>query len=618
MAATDQANITPLKTRLRTWLSKATAAHPHLVPMLVWLPKYDRTHLRSDAIAGLTVWGMGIPSALAYAQLAGVPPQAGLYSMMIGMLVYAVFSTSRQMKVTMSSTMAVMSAAVIAPLAGGDPNRYWVLTSALALVVGLILLFAGIIKLGFIADFLAKPVVTGYVFGLAIVVLVGQLPKLFGVPAGGGDVVQQLIALVTQLGNTNPYAFLLGAGALILILVLKRTAPALPAPLIALALGIALSASLSLHQRGVSVVGEIPLGLPSVSVPFVSLSDLTYLIVGAAGIVFLAAGESLGTARAFAIRHRYDVDADQELIAMGVTNVGTGLAQGTTVDASMSTTATADAAGAKSQLSGLVTAGMVLVTLLFLARLFTPLPNAVLAAVVISAVLSLMDVGELKRYYRWRGMDWMLAIIALIGVVLTDVLTGLTVAVLLSLMLVVYRASRPYIAVLGKVPNQRGAYGDIKRHPENEQVPGLIIYRLDAPLFFANASVAQKEIRDTAARVARSPTPPRAVVIDLGASADLDIASLDMLRDLVIELREAGIETFFAQVHGSTRDRLRKTGLMQEIGHGRVYHSVEAAVEDLVHRYEQAPQTGQTPQPDQLDRIELENTPADPADPSDS
>ncbi|MBE2233754.1 MAG: STAS domain-containing protein [Anaerolinea sp.] len=459
-------------------------------PIIGWLPAYPRDALRSDLISGVTVWGVMVPVAMAYAQMAGVPPENGLYAAFAALLAYAIFGTSRHLKVTASSTMAAMSAAVVVAMAGGDSDRYLQLTAALALTVGVLLLLAGIARLGFISDFL-------------------------------------------------------------------------------------------LDQYGVSIVGAIPTGLPTPGLPSISLTDLPYLITGALGIVFLAVGESLGSARAFAVKYRYEINPDQELIALGAANLSAGLFQGFTVDASLSSTATADEAGARTQLSSIVSAVLIIITVMVLAPLFHNLPNAVLGAIVIASVIGLMNVPELRRYYASNRVDFVLAMVALLGVVSTDVLTGLLIAVFLSLVIILYRASRPHLAVLGKVPGQKAAYGDLERHPENLLVPGLLIVRLDAPLYFLNANVARSQLLDL---ILSSQPAPLAVLFDLGASADLDIASLDMLKNLVVELDEIGIDVLLAQVRGSVRDRLRQASLMTEIGEDRIYLSVAAAVQDFEQR----------------------------------
>jgi sulfate permease, SulP family len=551
------------------------------VPITAWLPTYAREFLRSDIISGVTVWGVMVPVAMAYAQMAGVPPETGLYAAFAALLAYAIFGTSRHLKVTASSTMAVMSAAVIAAIAAGDPARYLALTAALALTVGVLLLLAGIARLGFISDFLSKSVITGFVFGLAITIAIGQLPKIFGVPATSGNSFQQLAGLIAELDQTNPWTLIIGAGALALIFVIKRLYPRIPAGLVALVLGILAVTIFDLDQQGVSIVGAIPTGLPMPGLPSISLTDLPYLITSAVGIVFLAVGESLGSARAFAARYRYEINPDQELIALGAANLSAGLFQGFTVDASLSSTATADEAGAHTQLSSIVTSALIIVTVIVLAPLFHNLPSAVLGAIVIASVIGLMDVAELRRYYASNRGDFVLAMVALLGVISTDVLTGLIIAVFLSLVIILYRASRPYVAVLGKAPGQVAAYGDIARHPENLRVPGLLIVRLDAPLYFLNANVARGQILDL---ISASQPAPVAVLFDLGASADLDIASQDMLKNLVVELDEIGIDVLLAHVHGGVRDRLRQTSLMAEINEDHVYLSVAAAVHDFEQR----------------------------------
>ena len=437
-----------------------------------------------------------VPVALAYAGLAGVPPEIGLTTAFVAMTAYAIFGTSRHLKVTTSSTMAIMSAAVVLDLAAGNPSLYLVLTSALALIVGVMFVAAGIARLGFVADFLTKSVVTGFIFGLAITIVIGQIPKLLGVPSGSGSVPDQVRQLIAEIPDVNPATLAVGLVSLVVILVLRSISRKIPGSLIALVIGIVAVPLFNLESRGVSVVGEVTTGLPSLSIPFVPLSTIPLLVLGASGIVFLAVGESVGSARAFAERHKYEIDADQELLALGAANLATGMFGGFTTDASLSQTATAESAGARSQLASIVTAVLILATAVFLAPAFANLPNAVLGAIVIAASLSLMDVTEMRRYWAWRRTDFTIALVALIGVVLTTVLIGLIIAVLLSVMFLLYRASRPYVASLGRIPGYRSTFGDLFRHPEAEPIPGLLVLRLDAPLYFFNANVARTQIRD--------------------------------------------------------------------------------------------------------------------------
>lgn len=562
-------------------LEKTWRRARRLIPIIDWLPQYRMADLRPDLIAGAISWAVGVPVVMAYAQMAGVPAQAGLYASLAALTVYAIFSTSRHVKVMASSTMAVMSAAVVAPMAEGDAGVYAGLTAALALLVGLLLIGAGAIRLGFISDFLSKSVVTGFVFGLAINIAVGQLPKLFGLPGGSGAIPEQIAALITNLGMTNPWTLALSIGALAIILFLRLRYPQIPSGPVVLVLSILAVSIFSLDERGVSVVGAVPLGLPRPAFPTFPWSQLPYLLVGALGIVFLAVGESLGAARAYAAKQGYSVDPNQELIALGAANVGAGMMQGFTVDASLSQTATAEQSGGRTQVASLVTVALFVLTLLLLAPLFTNLPNAALAAIVINSVISLMDTKELRRYFALRRIDFWLALSALVGVVFTDVLTGLVFAVVLSLVFIVYRASRPYIAPLGRVPGKISDFGDLQRHPEYEQVPGLLIVRMDAPLYFFNANVAHGLIREMA--VARPPL--QAVLIDIGASSDLDIPTIDMLADVAPKLRSQGVTLMFAQVRGNVRDLLRKTGAMDLIGAENVFVSVAAGVEAYARRF---------------------------------
>jgi sulfate permease, SulP family len=556
------------------------------VPIAGWLPAYSREMLRPDLVAAVTSWGVMVPVALAYAGLAGVPPELGLVTAFAALAAYAVFGTSRHLKVTVSSTMAIMSAAVVADLATGDAVAYVALTSALALAVGGILVAAGIARLGFISDFLTKSVVTGFIAGLAITIIIGQLPKLLGVPGLSGSLPQQVVQLVASLPETNPTTLAVGLAALAIILGLRVVARRIPGPLIALVVGIVAVVALDLDELGVAVVGEVATGLPRPAIPAVALADLPYLLLGAIGIVFLAVGESVGAGRAYGARHRYEIDPDQEMIALGASNLSSGILGGFAADASLSQTATAETAGARSQLASLVTAALVLATLLFLAPLFRNLPQAVLGAIVIAAVLGLIDVGELRRYAAWRRTDFLIAVAAMVGVLLTTVLAGMVFAVILSIVFVLYKASRPYVAVLGRVPGSRATFVDVSRHPEAEQVPGLLIARLDAPLYFFNANVARGQILGA---VAAMDPPPSRVLLDLAATADLDVTACDMLAELRRELGDRGIELLLAQVKGSVRDRLRKTGLMAQIGEERVYLAVGKAVNDHLRRESTAP-----------------------------
>lgn len=553
----------------------AQALVRHYLPIVRWLAAYDRADLRFDAIAGLVSWGVMVPVAMAYAGLAGVPPELGLVTAFASLAAYAIFGTSRHLKVTASSSVAILSASVVGAIAAAqDPGTFITLTAGLALIVGAILVVAGAARLGFLSQFLAASVVTGFVIGLAVTITVGQIPALLGLPAVSGTIVERLVAIAQELDDLVPATAALGLGSMLGIFVLKRIAPRIPGALVALVVGIVLSTALDLAADGVAVVGEVATGIPVPSIPRIPIGDVVFLVTGAFGIVFLALAESIGAARSFGARHGYDIDPDQELIALGASNMASGLFGGFTVDASFSQSATGEAAGNRTQAASLITAALVLATAIVLAPIFTNLPTSVLAAIVIASVVSLINLAELRRYLAWRRTDFLLAMTALGGVVFTTALTGMAIAVALSLLAILYQASRPYIAVLGRIPGRPPVYADAGRHVTAEPVEGFLVLRPNVPLTFVNADVAKDQIM---ALIAHEEAPD-GLVVDIGATADLDVATTDMLAGLHVELTGRGIDLRLAQVRGSVRDRMRRTGLMTTIGEDHCYLSVEAAI----------------------------------------
>jgi len=547
------------------------------IPILQWLPQYDRAWLRLDFLAGIIVWGTTVPTAMGFAQLAGLPIQAGLYAALVALLAYALFGSSPQLKVGTSASMAILSAAIVAPLALGDSSYYVTLSAALALIVGLLLIAAGLARLSFIADFLAQPIVLGFLFGIAIIIIIGQLPNLFGITLDTVEPLAQVVELITSLGETNPWTLLVSISSFLLLFLFKRFFPRLPGVLMILLLGVAAGLILNLDARGVELVGTIPRGLPAFKFPLVKPSDVVYLTVGAVSIVFVALADSLGTARTFAAENHYQIDPDQELLALGTANLGAGLFQGFSVGANSAMTSGANNAKARTQLASIVTAFLIMVTLATQLELLSYLPEAVLSVAVIMSVSHMLKTDELRRYYSVRRIDFALALIALLGVLITDILTGLMIAVFLSLVIVLYSSSRPHISVMGKIPRRR-VYGDIEKHPEAEPIQGMLLLRLDTPLYFANANTALKEIKD---EVLKNEDSSTAVIIDLGASADLDIASLDMLNNLLDHLEERNTVLGLANVHSETRARLEQAGLMDKIGPKKIYLDMAEAVEDL-------------------------------------
>jgi len=556
---------------------------PPVLPVRDWLPHYERRWLRADLVAALAVWAVLVPEGMAYASLAGLPPATGLFAALAPLLAYAVLGTCRQITVGPSSAVAAYSAAAVAPLALGDSGRFIALSALLALLVGAFLLAAGLARAGFIADFFARPVLTGFVAGLALVIGVGQMYKLFGVEAGGTGFFGKLGVLLRQLGATDLTTLALGVAALAVIFALRAVAPKAPAMLVAVVLGIAAVSVLGLQDHGVQIVGEIPDGLPRPSFPSFGLGDITDLLPDAVALALIAFAESIAGARAFAAKHGYEVNADQELVALGVANLGAGLFQGFSVDASLSRSAVADASGVKSQLSGVILFAFLIVTMLFLLPLFHDLPEAVLGAIVIAAVAHLIDIRALRRLRRVDSTDFLLALTCFAGVLVFGILMGLVIAVVVSLLALVFRAYRPSSAILGRAP---GAVADpalrycgVDDHPEYETIPGLVILRIDGELFFANA----RWFQDTVRSLVQGQTPPvREVLIHAGAVPYLDTTAAAMLKELIAELHERDVALAFARATTSLCENLESNGIVELVGLDNFHETVAAGVADFL------------------------------------
>jgi high affinity sulfate transporter 1 len=523
---------------------------------------------------------------MAYASLAGVPPVYGLYAALAGLVVYALLGTSRQLNVGPSSSIAVLSAATIAPLAVADGERFLVLSAALAVLTGVILVAAGVARLGFVAEFLAKPVLAGYFVGLSIVIAVSQVPKLLGLGDEPAGFFRRVWNLAGEADAAHGWTVAVGLGTLALLLVLRATMPRVPGPLVAVALGVLASRALDLEAHGVAVVGEISSSLPDLALPGVGWSEVNRLLAGAFGVAILAYSESVAAARSFAAKHGYEVDPNRELIAMGAANIGSGLLKGFPIDASVSRTAVADDSGQRSQLAGLVNAGFVLTTILLLTQFFADLPQATLAAIIIAAVLPLMRTGELRRLRRLDEIDFALALVCLMGVLLFGVLGGLALAVVTSLGALVYRTFRPHTAVLGRVragaeSDEDFGFRDIERHPEGETYPGLVIFRFDQEIFFANARLFRDYVRELTANAG---SPLQAILLDAAAITHVDTTGLDVLQEVHRELSAQGITLMLARVKGPVHDILERAGLVVVLGRENVFPTVHAGVSAYLGR----------------------------------
>ncbi len=528
---------------------------------------------------GITVWGVVIPGAIAYAGLAGMPPQAGLYTILAAFVAYAIFGTSRQVAVVATSASAVMLASTVAEMNPADPAAYLAFAAALVLLIGAVFFVAGIFKLGFIANFISQPVMQGFVFGLALFIMVKQLPKLLGIPGGEGNSFEQLISLLGNLDKTRVLVAVIGFCSLAALFGLRRLSERIPGGLVVLFAGILASAVFGLSALGVSVVGNIPSGFPDIGLPHVKLRELWILLPGAMGISLVLLAEGLAAASTFASQHDYEINPDQELIAYGFANLGSGLLGGLAAGGGLSQSSVNDKAGAKSAMSLIVAAALCLVTILFLTPLFAPLPEVILAALIIFAVTSLMKVKLMLWYYRVEPAEFWLGITALLGVLVFGVLPGLAAAVLLTLIVGVYRSSRPYGSVLGQVPGEPGAYSDIQRHPENVSIPGLVIFRFNSPVYFANASLFHRRIREL---VASSAEPVRAFIIDMVTNDRIDITSVEMLEKLTGELKKSGIALMVTQVHEPVRETIRRSGMGPHFAHVSVFPGIDAAVKSYL------------------------------------
>jgi high affinity sulfate transporter 1 len=560
----------------RSWAAPPASGIRRFVPAIGWLPRYDRSYLRFDVIAGATVWGLLIPEMIAYAGLAGVPPQAGLYTLVVMPAAYALLGTSRHLVAAGTSAAAVLLASTVVALHPAGSSGYLTDAAALVLVTGILFVLAGLFRLGFIVQFLSKPVIEGFVFGLAVFVTVKQLPKLFGISGGEGDTIRQLGHLIRHLGDTHGITVAIGVAALVILFAGERWFPRIPGGLLVLVLGIAVSAGFDLASHGVDVVGKVPSGLPSVGLPRPPRADLVPLVAGAFGMLLVIFSESLGAAQNFATKYGYSIDANQELVALGVANAASGLVGGLPGGGSLSQSAVNEGAGARSEVSPLVATVLAIVTVLFLTPLFKDLPEAVLAALIIHAVSHLWKVAEFKEYRRERPLEFWVGIATGVGVVTLDVLPGLVIGVISMLLLVVYHASKPHVSVLGRVTGVPDAYGDVGRHPDYQTVPGLLVLRLEAPFFYANAS----PVCETIKRLAGSVEPaPRVVILDFGPNADLDITSGDDLGELVRTLRSAGIDFAVAEVRQPVLASAGRTGLLAAIGEDHVYLTIDQAVD---------------------------------------
>jgi high affinity sulfate transporter 1 len=542
---------------------------------------YEPAWLPRDLVAAVVLSALLVPQGMAYAELAGLPAITGLYTTVVCLLAYAVFGSSRSLVLGPDSSLGPIIAAVILPLAAGDQGQAVALAGMLALLVGAMAIGAGVARLGFIADLLSAPVRLGYMAGLAVTIFVSQLPTLFGFSAGGDNVFEDGLAFLGGLGDTVPAALAVGLLALAIIFGLRRFAPRLPGVLVAVATTLVISGALDLAARGVEVVGVLPQGFPRPTFPAIDLSDLVPLVVGAVGITLVAVGDTISISAGFAARQGVEVDSNQEIIGIGTANAAAGLFSGFPVSTSSSRSAVAEQAGAQSQLTGVAAALLVLAMLLLAPGLVADLPMSVLAAVIIAASASLLDVPGTRRLWIVRRSEFAVAAICFLGVILVGILQGIVIAVVVSVLQVFLRAWRPYRTELGTAESLVG-YHDLTRHGEARPIPGLVILRWDAPLIFANSILFRDAAREA---ISRARPRPYWLLIAAHAITDVDTTAADVLATFDEELNARGMHLAFAGLKGPVKDKIQRYGLYHTIDPAHFYPNLPSAVTAFCAEY---------------------------------
>jgi high affinity sulfate transporter 1 len=564
--STTQKTVSPQLVRIERWMPGVRTLRTY---KSAWLPR--------DLVSGAVLCALLVPQGMAYAELAGLPAITGLYTTVVCLVAYAIFGPSPYLILGPDSSLGPMIAAAILPLAAGNTEYAVALAGMLALMVSVICIGAGLARMGFVADLISKPVRVGYLAGLSITIFIGQLPKLFGYSVDADGLINELIAFFNNLSQTNLWTLAVGLLTLFLILGLKRWAPRVPGVLVAVVVAIAITRFFDLAAKGVDTVGVLPQGFPMPSFPSVDLSALPLLLATAFGISLVAVGDTISTSAGFASRRGYEVDGDQEMVGIGSANLLAGLFQGFPVSTSGSRTAVAEQAGAKTQLTGVVAAALVLAMLLFVPGLVQNMPQSALAAIIITASISLFDVVELRHLWSVRKNEFFLAVASILGVALVGVLQGIVIAIIISIFQVFERTWRPYAAVLGK-PEGVPGYHDITRFPEASQIPGLLLIRWDAPFIFANANLFRKKLRKL---ISNTNPRPLWIIITAEPVTDIDTTAGEMFVDLDLELNAAGIHLVFAELKDAVKQKIERYGLLDTIDRRHFYPTIEVAVDEF-------------------------------------
>ena len=556
------------------------AAVTRWIPGLEILRRYEPSWLRHDIVAGLVMTTMLVPVGIAYAEASGLPGIIGLYATIVPLLAYAVFGPSRILVLGPDSALAAVILAVVAPLSAGDPQKAVAVAGLMAIVSGIVCVAAGLARLGFITELLSKPIRYGYMNGIALTVMLSQIPKLFGFSVDSSGPLRQSIEIVNKVlaGSSNLVALAIGASALVLILALKRW-PRVPGMLIAVVGATVIVGVFDLAGR-LSVLGPLPQGLPAPSLPLVPVDQWTSLVMGSVAVALISFADTSVLSRTYAARLRTPVDSNQEMTGLGIANLATGFFQGMPISSSSSRTPVAEAAGARTQVTGVVGAVAIALLLIFAPDLLQSLPQTVLAAVVIASAIGLIEVSDLRRIYRIQRWEFWLSMTCFAGVAAFGAIPGIAIAIVIAVIEFLWDGWRPHYAVLGRVDQVKG-YHDIKRYPNAGLIPGLVLFRWDAPLFFANAELFHERIRNA---IVQSPTPVKWMVVAAEPVTSVDVTSADVLCDLDDELRAAGVSLYFAEMKDPVKDKLKRFGLYERFGDGRFFATVGEAVKTYRER----------------------------------
>ncbi|HEX2452743.1 MAG TPA: SulP family inorganic anion transporter [Vicinamibacterales bacterium] len=546
------------------------------IPGLRTLRQYQSSWLRHDIVAGLVMTTMLVPVGIAYAEASGVPGINGLYATIVPLLAYAVFGPSRILVLGPDSALAAVILAVVAPLSAGDPQRAVAPAGMMAIISGIVCIAAGLARLGFFTELLSKPIRYGYMNGIALTVILSQVPKLLGFSVSAQGPLRQAWGTLQNVwtGNTNVVALATGGSTLVLILVLKRW-PRIPGMLIAVVAATAVVAIFDLGARtGISVLGPLPQGLPAPRLPLMNVADLQPVVMGALAVALVSFADTSVLSRTYAARLRSPVDPNQEMVGLGLANLAAGLFQGIPISSSSSRTPVAEAAGARTQLTGVVGALAIALLLIFAPALLQDLPNTVLAAVVIASAIGLFEVSDLRRIYRIQQWEFWLSMTCFAGVAVLGAIPGIALAIVIAVIEFLWDGWRPHSAVLGRVDHVKG-YHDLTRYPEARLIPGLVLFRWDAPLFFANAELFHQRVLDA---VASSPSPVQWVVIAAEPVTSVDVTAADVLSELDDTLHASGIELCFAEMKDPVKDKLKRFGLFTRLGETTFFATLGEAV----------------------------------------